>query len=47
MKYYPNYIIKKLTQQQYNSMKNIIINGELLVFPYEENSNYYYVRVDS
>ena len=47
MKYFQNYILKRLTPQQYNSMKNIIINGQLLCFSYEENPKFFYVRVDS
>ena len=47
MKYYPNYILKRLTPQQYESMKNVIINGQMLCFKYDKNPNYYYVRVDS
>jgi len=47
MKYYPNYIIKRLTKEQYDVLKNIYINGEILVFPYSENKNYYYYRVDT
>jgi len=47
MKYYPNYIIKRLTKSQYDVLKNIYINGEILVFPYSGNKNYYYYRIDT
>jgi len=46
MKYYPNYIIKRLTKEQYDYLKNIYIGDEVLVIPYAQNPNFYYYRVD-
>ena len=47
MKYYPNYVLKRLTQEEYESMKNVIINGQMLCFPYDKNPIFFYVRIDS
>jgi len=46
MKYYKNYVLKKLNKQQIESNKNIFINGEPLIIQYEYNTTYYWYRIN-
>ena len=54
MKYYKNYILKKLTEVQVKQIKKdyenslkYFKNTEPLIIPYEYNSKYYYYKIDS
>ena len=55
MKYYPNYVLKKIHKNEILNKVGIFINGQPLIIPYETNSYYlynelnyfyYWVRVD-
>ena len=47
MKYYKNYILKRMTKEQYLQVQYVLIGHELLCFPYDDNSDFYYYRVDT
>ena len=46
MKYYKNYVLKILTDEQIKTLSHVFINNEPLIIPYEFNKKLYWFRID-
>ena len=46
MKYYKNYILKKLSNDQIKNYTNIFINNQPKIIQYKDNKKFYWVRID-